>query len=496
MTLSKMETAEIRQFQMYINGEWTPSESGETFNVVSPATGEILAKLPKGGPEDVKKAVESAVAAQEIIARMPNAKRTELATKVAEAIKANVSDFARDLTLEHGKPIRESIGEVADSAPNVLWQAEDLKRLEAPVLRSYTKPDMMFVMQREPLGTVAVITPWNFPWVMPGEFVVQAMLAGNSVVFKPASTTPISAVHLMECVDQAGVPKGVINLITGPGNTAGMALIEHPMIDGICFTGDTATGEVISKRAGLKKMSLELGGLGPLIIMDDANIEKAVEDIVYGCYTTSGQCCCANERIFVHEKIHRQIVDQLTSRVRELKLGDPLKEDTDMGPMNNEPTVAKVEENVHDAIDKGAKLVAGGRRAQGFPTKLYYPPTVVDNVTPHMQFNYIETFGPVAPIFEFSNLDQAINMANEPRYGLSMAIHTANLKTAFYAAQRLKAGQVNINESVYFWDYHHPWGGFRRSGYGRVAGKWTLESFTELKTININIGRSEFQAGG
>lgn len=493
--MNKLETSEFKQFMMYIDGEWVPSESGETFNVFSPATGELLAKVPKGGAEDVKKAVDSAVAAQETIARMPIAKRTELALKVAEAVRSGASDYARDLTLEHGKPIRESIGEVLDSAPNILWQAEDLKRLEAPVLQSFTKPDMMYVMQREPLGTVAVITPWNFPWVMPGEFVVQAMLAGNSVVFKPASTTPISAIHLMECVHKAGVPKGVINLITGPGNTAGMALIEHPLVDGICFTGDTATGEIISTRAGLKKISLELGGLGPLIIMDDASIEKAVEDIVYGCYTTGGQCCCANERVFVHEKVHRQIVDCLVKSVGKLKLGDPLREDTDMGPMNNEPTVAKVEENVNDAIDRGAKLLTGGRRAGGFPTKLYYPPTVVDNVTRDMKFNHVETFGPVAPIFEFSELDQAIEMANEPRYGLSMAIHTENLKTALYAAQRLKAGQVNVNESVYFWDYHHPWGGFRRSGYGRVAGKWTLEAFTELKTININIGRSEFQTG-
>jgi acyl-CoA reductase-like NAD-dependent aldehyde dehydrogenase len=318
------------------------------------------------------------------------------------------------------------------------------------------------------------------------------MLAGNSVIFKPASTTPISAIHLVECVHKTGVPGGVINLITGPGNTAGMALIEHPMVDGICFTGDTETGETITKRAGLKKITLELGGLGPLIVMDDASIEKAVEDIVYGCYTTGGQCCCANERILVHEKVHERLVSQLVDRVSKLRLDNPLKEDTDLGPMNNEPTLAKVEDNVKDSIDKGASLLAGGRRAEGFPTKLYYPPTVVDDVTPEMKFNSVETFGPVAPVFEFSNLDQAIEIANHPRYGLSMAIHTKNLKTAMYAAQRLKAGQVNVNESVYFWDYHNPWGGFRRSGYGRVAGKWTLEAFTELKSINFNIGRSEF----
>jgi len=477
---------------MYIDGSWIPAESGETFDVISPATGKILATLPKAGVEDVKKAVDSAVAAQETIARMPIAKRFELASKIADAVKPNLDNYARDCTLEHGKPICESKVEVLDVIPNILWQAEDLKRLETPVLQSYSKPDMMYVLQREPLGTVVVITPWNFPWVMPAEFVVQAMLAGNSVIFKPASTTPISAIHLLECIDRAGVPKGVINLVTGPGSSTGMALVEHPMVDGLVFTGDTATGELISRRAGLKKMTLELGGLGPLIIMDDANVERAVEDIVYGCYTTSGQCCCANERIFVHAKLHDEIVDHLTKRVSKIRLDDPLKDDTDIGPMNNEPTVAKVEDNVRDAVEKGAKVLTGGKRATGFPTRLYYPPTVVDDVTVDMKFNRIETFGPVAPIFEFSNLDEAIEMANAPRYGLSMAIHTKNLKTAMYAAQRLKAGQVNINESVYFWDYHHPWGGFRRSGFGRVAGRWTLEAYTELKSININIGRSDF----
>lgn len=492
MSPDQSSSAEVRSYLMYIDGSWVPAESGETFDVISPVTGKVLATLPKAGADDVKKAVDSAVAAQETIARMPIAKRTELALKITEAVKGNANEYARDCTLEHGKPIRESLPEVLDVIPNILWQAEDLKRFDAPVLQGYAKHDMMYVMQREPLGTVAVITPWNFPWLLPGEFVVQAMLAGNSVIFKPASTTPISGVHLLECVEKAGVPKGIINLITGPGGTAGNALVEHPLVDGIVFTGDTATGEVIMKRAGLKKMTMELGGLGPLIIMDDANIEKAIEDITYGCYTTSGQCCCANERILVHKKIHRQIVDQLVKRVEKVRLGDPLKEDTDMGPMNNEGTVAKVEDNVRDSVQKGAKLLAGGKRAAGFPTRLYYEPTVVDDVTPDMKFNYIETFGPVAPIFEFSTLDEAIEMANAPRYGLSMAIHTKNLKTAFYAAQRLKAGQININESVYFWDYLNPWGGFRKSGFGKVAGRWTLEAFTELKTINISIGRSDF----
>jgi len=482
----------VDKLKMYIDGEWVDAESGETFSVTSPVTGEILAELPKGGRDDVKKAVDIAVEAQEKVQRMPIKDRIQLAYKVTEFVQQNINSYAVDLTMEHGKILKESLIEVEDVTPNMLWNAEDLKRLETPVLNAYSKPDMMQIVVRDPLGTVAVITPWNFPWVLPAEFVVQAFLAGNSVVWKPASYTPISAVHMMECIDKAGIPPGFINMVTGPGDTAGRALVEHPMVDGICFTGETTTGEDITKRAGLKKIILELGALGPLIVMNDANVEKAVEDIIYGCYTTGGQCCCANERILVQEGIHDKLVNALTPKVKKMKLGDPLKDTTDMGPLNNKPVVQKVERHVEDAVKRGAKVLAGGAKAQGFPTQLYYPPTVVDDVSTDALFNKVETFGPVAPIITFKTLDDAIEIANAPRYGLSMAIHTKNLRTAWEACRRLHAGQVCINESAYYWDYNNPWGGFRKTGFGRVAGKWNFEAFTDLKTLVFNVGRSEF----
>jgi len=268
--------------------------------------------------------------------------------------------------------------------------------------------------------------------------------------------------------------------------------VENPMVDGICFTGETTTGEDITKRAGLKKIVLELGGLGPLIIMNDANVEKTVEDIIYGCYTTGGQCCCANERILVQEGIHDKLVKTLVPKVKKMKLGDPFKDTTDIGPLNNEPVVQKVEKHVKDAVNRGAKVLAGGARAKGFPTKLYYPPTVVDDVPTDALFNNVETFGPTAPIITFKTLDNAVEIANAPRYGLSMAIHTQNFKTALDACKRLHAGQVCVNDSVYYWDYNNPWGGFRKTGFGRVAGKWNFEAFTDVKTLVFNIGRSEY----
>ncbi len=475
---------------MYINGKWLDSESGRTFDVVSPASGEVLGSFPMGTAQDAKAAVEAAVGAQSVIRNLSIRERALLGVRITQEIGRFIKEYAVDCSLEHGKPLRESLAEVEDAIPNILWQVEDLKRWDSPTQEGYSKDNVLYTTLHEPLGTVVTITPWNFPWVLPCEFVVQAMLAGNSVVFKPASNTPISAIHLIECIDRAGVPAGVINMVTGPGDEVGTTLVEHPLVDGIGFTGETATGLDIAKRAGLKKLTLELGGLGPLIIMDDAKIGPAVEDIAFGCFTTTGHCCVANERIFVHEDVHDQVVKALVDRVKKMKVGFPLHADTDMGPINNRPTLRKVESHVADAVKRGAKVVAGGKRVPGMPTDLYYYPTVVDDVPPEALFNTVETFGPTAPIFEFSDLDDAIEMANAPRYGLSMAIHTANLRVAMEAAKRLKSGQICINEPVYSWDYFNPWGGFRNSGLGRIAGRWSLDAFSELKTVMINVGRS------
>jgi succinate-semialdehyde dehydrogenase/glutarate-semialdehyde dehydrogenase len=479
----------VEKLKMYIDGEWVDSVSGETFEVKSPATGQVLAVLPKATVEDVKRAIDAAEEAQKRILALSIPERVKLAYKVAELIKPNIEQHARELTLEQGKPIRESRAEVEDVIPNITWNAEDLKRLETPVLRGYANPDMMYIVTREPLGVVGIITPWNYPWLMPAEYVMQAIICGNSVVYKPASYTPISAVRFVEYLVKAGVPKGVINLVTGPGEVVGQELARNEKVNGLLLVGETTTGEQVAKVSGVKKVTLELGGNGPMIVMDDANIEKAVEDAAFGCYNNAGQVCCATERILVHEKVHDKFVRMLVERTKKVKLGDPLKEDTDLGPMNNEPVVQKVERHIKDAVSKGAKILFGGKRAEGFPTKLYFEPTVIDNVTPDMLINKEETFGPVAPILTFSSIDEAIEIANGTPYGLSSAIHTKDLNTAFYFAEKLKTGQVVINGPVLLWDYHHPWVGVKKSGIGAVGGKWTLEAFTQLKTILLRIAK-------
>jgi acyl-CoA reductase-like NAD-dependent aldehyde dehydrogenase len=476
--------------RMFIDGEWCEAASGETFEVRSPATGQVIATLPKADREDTRRAVDAAEDASRRVRRLSVKERAELAYRITEAIRPNIEAWALDLTLEQGKPIREARTEVSEVIPNVLWNAEDLKRVETPILEGYSKPDMLYLLRREPLGVIGVITPWNYPWLLPGEFVVQALISGNGVVFKPASATPLSAVHFLEAIERAGAPRGAVNLITGPGGTAGTELVENPKVDGICFTGETATGEEISHRAGLKKISLELGGSGPLIVLDDADLSKAARDIAFGCFSNAGQVCCANGRILVDARIHDQLVEGVVEQARRWRLEDPRQETSDIGAMNNEATIAKVERHVTEGVGKGARLLAGGARAAGFPTPLYYPATVVDDVTPDMLLGSAETFGPVAPLLKFQTTEEAIEIANLPRYGLSMSVHTANIKRAFTFARGLKAGQVVVNDPVLYWDYNHPWGGFRRSGFGRVAGKWTIESFTELKTVILNVGES------
>jgi len=475
---------------MFIDGEWCEAASGETFDVRSPATGEVIATLPKAGREDTRRAIDAAEHATGRVQRLSVKERSELAYRITDAIRPNIDAWALDLTLEQGKPIREARTEVSEVIPNIQWNTEDLKRMETPVLEGYSKPDMLYMLRREPLGVVGVITPWNYPWLLPGEFVVQALICGNAVVFKPASTTPVSAVHFLEAIERAGAPPGSVNLITGPGSTAGTELVENPKVDGICFTGETATGEDISHRAGLKKISLELGGAGPLIVLDDADLDKAARDIAFGCFNNAGQVCCANGRILVDATIHDRLTELVVNEAKRWRLEDPRKQTSDIGAMNNEATLQKVEKHVEDGVQQKARVLTGGARMTGFPTALYYPATVVDGVTPDMLLGKAETFGPVAPLLQFETPEEAVEIANLPRYGLSMSVHTANIKRAFTFARELKAGQVVVNDPVLYWDYNHPWGGFRRSGFGRVAGKWTLESFTEIKTVILNVGES------
>ena len=480
----------VKKFKMYIDGEWVDAVSGETFEVRSPVDGALIAEVPLAGAADVERATDAAYDAKDKIASVSVYERFKMMERLIECIKPDVKKYAWEITQEQGKPITESYGEMQEAAPNVMEVAEAAKKMETSVYQSLFMKDTRIISVREPLGVVAEIMPWNFPWLIPIEAVPQAIMCGNSVVFKPATNTPIGGIRLVECMERAGIPKGAINLVTGP--EVGKQLVRHPKVDGVCVVGETRTGIDIAKNAPLKRLLLELGGNGPLIVMDDANLDTAAEATAYGCCYNAGQVCVSNERILVHEKVYDSFVKKVLEQMKAWKLGDPFKEETKIGPMNNEPGVQKVEEHLKDGVDKGAKILLGGKRATGFPTKLYFEPTVIVGVTEDMLLNKKETFGPVAPIMKFSTTDEAIEIANGTEYGLSSAVFTNNLKKAFHMAERIKAGQVVINDTVCCWEYLHPWGGVKGSGIGRMGGRHTVEEFTELKSISINLGKSDF----
>jgi len=483
---------ELEDKNNLIGGVWSNASSGETFEVRSPVSGEILATVPKCNSTDVDKAVEAARRTRETLKSMPVAKRVALLCRIEEIILEKKETIAKVLTMEQGKPYsREALSEVDETAENIRLSAEDISRLESPVF-PIQDPDKRGISFREGIGVMAVITPWNFPTVIPSEYIGPALAVGNPIVLKPASTTPLSAILMAHCIqdalDELGFPKGVFNLITGPGASIGSYLAAHPGVDMVGFTGESATGEAIRHKAGLKPTLMELGGNGPQIVCNDANLKEAASAAAYGCFLNSGQVCVATERILVHKSIHDEFLGLILGELKKWKLGDPMKEETSMGPLNNEPTAVKTETHLKDALEKGAKILCGGQRESGWPTNLYFPPTVIDGVTRDMLLNMEETFGPVAPIITFENDEEAVEIANETGYGLQMAVFTSSIKKCFYYAERLRTGNLVINDTTCWWETTNPFGGGggTKSGHGRLGGHWVMEDLTYLKSIVID----------
>jgi succinate-semialdehyde dehydrogenase/glutarate-semialdehyde dehydrogenase len=324
---------------------------------------------------------------------------------------------------------------------------------------------------------------------MATELIAPALAGGNTVVWTPASSTSVISVALMECIAEADLPPGAVNLVTGPGAEVGDEVAGHPLVDGVGFVGSTATGASVARRAAGKHVMLELGGNGPMIVFGDADVTHAVEGAIVGCYLCAGQSCTAGERILVEESIHDEFVERLEAAAKQLRLGDPFAPDTTLGPLNNEGVATKMDEHIADALGGGAKLVLGGKRAEGFPTRLYYPATILDDVKPDMLVSREETFGPIAPVIRFRGEAEALAIANDSPYGLLGAVYTRDLSRALRMADQLETGWVNINESSNYWEAHLPFGGRagKRSGIGRVGGHFALEQMTDLKTVVIEI---------
>lgn len=477
---------DIRHF---IAGEWVTGSNGDPWTVRSPSTGEVLGEGKLGTESDVDDAVAAARAAKRDFAELSVFERAALIEKIANCIESEKEQIARDLSQEQGKPYHsEAVGEI--EAAILMWRdaAEIVKHLETEVLPSSDPHKRVFTI-RQPRGVYGVITPWNFPATIPTEYLCAGLAAGNTIVWKPSEFTPLTAIHIARCCERAGLPSGVLNLVIGDGPTVGHAIATHPEINAIGLTGSPATGDKVARAAGAKALLLELGGNCPSIIFDDADLELAIERTAYGSFVNAGQICDSVDRILVHEKVYEQVVEGLMDASEAVRLGPSLDPETTMGPMNNEHTAAKVDRHLQDARDKGAEILTGGGRAEGYPSALFYWPTVVGGVKADMLLNREETFGPVAPILTFSDTDELIELANDSELGLVAGLFTRDMGRAMHLAERLETGIVNINEVPTYWQPHTPFGGHsaKRSGVGRLGGKYTIMEMSQLKTVVFDV---------
>jgi len=469
---------------MFINGAWATAD--EVFEATSPATGERIGVVQKGGREDAQRAIAAANEAAGAWARLSSFTRAGYLTRVADEIERRRDALVHALTLDQGKPVRESRDEVEELVAYWVNAAEDGKRLEGRIANSVSDTKRVLLVRR-PRGVIGVITPWNWPYTMPAELIAPALACGNTVVWTPASTTAIAGIALANCVAEADLPPGVFNLVTGPGSVVGDEIARNPGTHGVGFIGSTETGRKVAEAAAGKAAVLELGGNGPVVVLDDADLDLAADATVAACFLCAGQSCTAGERLLVHRDVREEFVAKLEQRVSAIVLGDPFDEATTMGPLNNEGVAAKMDEHVADAVQRGATIVSGGERASGFPTDLYWQPTVLDGVPADALVATEETFGPVAPVVAIDSLEHAVELANASPYGLLSAIFTRDLAKGLRYADEVKTGWVNINESSNYWEPHLPFGGRSgtASGIGRVGGSAPMDAFTELQTVVI-----------
>lgn len=486
MTVVPFDPSPIEK-KLFIGGAWVDSVSGEVFEVRSPGDGSLVGTVPRATEKDVQNAIDAAKEAQKVLERMSVRRRAELLWKAYAIAERRAEEDAVVLCRECGKTISEARTEVSVyNNPHYIEAAEGLKRFRGAVhpWTQSDEPDKRIFVTHEPVGVVGIISPWNWPIDIPNIAASHALAVGNAIIMKPASTTPFSVINLAEVYEEAGFPPGSVNVVTGPGPTVGAELVRNPGTNAIHFTGETETGEYLTQIAGVKRLLLELGGNGPLVVMDDANIDHAIEAAIMGCFYIAGQVCTASERILVHDRVHDEYVEKLIARAREVRVGDPLDDSTDMGPLNNVANARKVQAHFDDARERGGEFVLGGG-SDG----LYFEPTIVDGVTSDFLMARDETFGPVAPIMRFGDLEEAIAIANETPYGLQGAAFTSSLRTAFLLGEGIKCGTVHINETNNTWDQLSPFGGCKKSGLGRELTNYVMEELTVVKQITFDFAK-------
>jgi succinate-semialdehyde dehydrogenase/glutarate-semialdehyde dehydrogenase len=477
-----------RETRLFIAGQWRDAAGGETFLATSPASGSELGPVAQGTREDAGAAVRAASAASHAWARETAFARAKKLHAIADVCQRRRDELAVALTLDQGKPLHDEAYDEVDELI-AMWHAaaEDGLRLEGTIPPS-NAPGKRVLLLRRPVGPTAVVTPWNWPYTMPAEIVAPALAAGNPVAWAPASTTAMCSGLLAECIAEADLPPGVFNFVTGPGSVVGDELVAHEDTAAVGFIGSTETGLAIARRAAGKRLLLEMGGNGPLVVLDDADLDAAADAALTGCFLCAGQSCTAGERILAHRTIREAFVARLAERTAaQIRLGDPFEEATTLGPLNNEGVAAKMDAHVDDAVRRGAAVVAGGSRDDAYATNLYWPATILDRVPADAQAATEETFGPIAPVVEIDSLEHAIELTNASPYGLLAAIFTRDLAKGLRYADEARTGLVNINETTNYWENHLPFGGRAGSlsGVGRVGGRYAMDTLTELQTVVI-----------
>lgn len=469
--------------QCYIDGSWENADDGKTIDVSNPATGEKLGTVPKMGTNETRRAIVAANAAFPGWRAKTARERATVLRRLYDLMMGNQEDLAMLMTLEQGKPLAESRGEIAYAASFIEWFAEEGKRIYGDTIPQH-QSDKRIVVLKEPIGVVAAITPWNFPSAMITRKAGPALASGCTVVLKPATYTPYSALALAELAARAGVPKGVFNVVTGSAGGIGNELTSNPLVRKLTFTGSTEIGKLLMRQCAgtVKKMSLELGGNAPFIVFDDADLDAAVTGAIASKYRNSGQTCVCTNRLLVQEGVYDAFALKLSRAVEELQVGNGMTEGTQQGPLIDPAAVAKVEEHIADALGKGARIVTGGKRHALGGT--FFQPTILADVTHDMAVAREETFGPLAPLFRFSTEEEAIRMANDTEFGLAAYFYTRDLARTWRVSEGLEYGIVGINTGIISTEVA-PFGGVKESGVGREGSRYGIEDFLEIKYLCI-----------
>ena len=477
----QLSDSKLFRQQCYINGAWTDADSGESIDVTNPATGEKLGTVPKMGAAETKRAIEAANAAWPAWRAKTAKERAQILRKWFELMMANQDDLGTLMTAEQGKPLAEAKGEVAYAASFIEWFGEEGKRAYGDTIPQHGA-DKRIVVIKEPVGVVAAITPWNFPAAMITRKAGPALAAGCPIVIKPATETPFSALAMAELAERAGVPKGIVNVITGTAREIGGEMTGNPIVRKLTFTGSTEVGKILMKQCAdtVKKVSMELGGNAPFIVFDDADLDAAVAGAMASKYRNTGQTCVCANRIYVQAGVYDDFVARLSKAVLAMKVGDGLQGETQQGPLINMAAVEKVEEHLADATSKGAKIAVGGKRHSLGGT--FFEPTIVTEVTQDMKVAKEETFGPLAPVFRFNTDEEAIRWANDTEFGLAAYFYSRDIGRVWKTAEALEYGIVGINEGIISTEVA-PFGGMKESGVGREGSKYGIDDYLETKYL-------------